>query len=68
MFVCMYTILPMIRLSAATLSCTLFRDLQATNEIPLRLVFMISGIGGMTDWWVDRDDVTTLFRRRKLLS
>ena len=35
---------------------------QATNEVPLRLVFIISGIRGMTGWWVDSDDVTAFFR------
>ena len=38
----------MIRLRAATLSFTLFSDLQATNEVLLQLVFIISGRRGMT--------------------
>ena len=41
----------MIRLYAAILmSFMLFSDLQATNEVPLWLVFKISGMCGMTGW------------------
>ena len=43
----------LIRFSAATLGFALFRDLQAINEVPLRLVFIISGIRG-DDWLVGR--------------
>ena len=62
------SILLMIRLRVATLNFILFRDLQGTNEVPLRLVFIISGIRRMTGWWLDSDDVTAFFRRRKLLT
>ena len=46
-------ILLVIRIRAATLSFTLFSDLQATNEVLHRLLFIISGIRGMTRRWVD---------------
>ena len=58
----------MISLRAATLTFTFFSNLQATNEVPLRLVFIISGIRGMTCWWVDSDDVTVFFCRQKFLT